>query len=72
MAQSEASHAIRDVLRRERTLLQAGKTDELTSLLEEKARCLARAPEIRDPEVLRKLQSMAERNQMLLAAAAEG
>lgn len=72
MARGDAAGAIRAVLHRERRLLRSGDLDGLDGLLDEKERCLARAAEIRDPETLRGLRSLAERNQALLKAAAEG
>ena len=72
MPRDEPAAAIRRVLLRERSLLRSGELDELPDLLTEKARCLAGAPEIGDPEELKQLQSLAERNQALLTAAAEG
>lgn len=72
MGQSEAATAIRELLLRERRLLQTGEIDGLTALLDEKARCLTRAAEIRDPATLAHLRALADRNQALLTAAAAG
>ena len=72
MARGDPADALRKVLLRERRILRSGKIGDLGDLMEEKTRCLARAAEIRDPETLRSLQRLAERNQALLAAAAGG
>ena len=72
MARDDAEAAIRKVLLRERRLLRAGDLGGLHGLLDEKSRCLSRAAEIRDRETLRGLRALADRNQALLHAAAQG
>ena len=72
MARSDTARAIEALLDREREALITGRLDGLEALHRDKTRLLARAGEIGDTAAARRVRDKAERNQALLAAAADG
>jgi len=70
---TSAAEALEDLLDRERSLIKSGRIDAVVRLGHEKERLLGRLSRHPDgADILRRLQSTAERNQALLTAAARG
>lgn len=67
-----ASQALEDLLDHERQMILSGKIGDFAGMSRNKEQLAARLPKVADAGALERIRHKAERNQALLAAAAQG
>ena len=72
MPNTDAAHALKALLERERLVILSGRLADLASFPAEKARLLNSLASLRDSDCIKDLARLAQRNQTLLEAARQG